>query len=78
MMLLLTDSKGLGKFKVLIHCTKDLFSILKKNKRFLIHNKIKLECPLKSSNDGYINFSSTHLSDSNTITQKTWKEIFDI
>ena len=77
-MLLLTDSKGLGKFKVLIHCTKDLFSILKKNKRFLIHNKIKLECPLKSSNDGYINFSSTHLSDSNTITQKTWKEIFDI
>ena len=75
---ILTNPNGLGKFRVLLHSTKDLYDKLNKSKNKIFKKINDIQCPIITKNNEYINFLSISKKDDNIIENKTWKEIFDL
>ncbi len=75
---MLTNPNGLGKFRVLLHSTKDLYDILNKNEDKIFKKNKDIQCPIITTSNEYINFLSIPKKDNNMIENKTWKEIFDL
>ncbi len=75
----LVEANGLGSFQIYIHSTPDLSSHLVKKLDQLTMPVKDLNCPLTSSQNGYVNFLSSSYKKSESlpqIPQKSWEELF--
>ena len=75
---ILTNPNGLGKFRVLIHSTKNLYDKLNENKDKIFKKNLNIQCPIITTNNEYINLLSISKKNDDIIKNKTWKEIFDL
>ena len=74
--LTLVEENGLGSFRIYIHSTPDLSSYLVKKLGQLTIPEKDLNCPLTSSQKGYVNFLSWSYEKPETLPHKPWEELF--